>query len=127
MYKEQAMKILQYCWIENGTWDRTPQGGDLEEASLILVFGATTVVTNSPCITDLRQAFPEASMLGCTTGGEIVGTTVSDDRLIATVISFRSSWDWHLLPPGPFPWLQAHPLRMEGARHRGSCSQSSPV
>lgn len=44
------------------------------------------------CIALLHSLFPEAEMIGCTTGGEISGTSVMDDQLVATLVSFDSSW-----------------------------------
>src|SRR4029077_12689969 len=36
----------------------------------------------------LRTMYPDAHLLGCTTAGEICGTTVSDDSVVATAIRF---------------------------------------
>ena len=38
--------------------------------------------------TALRNTYPDAHLLGCTTAGEICGTTVSDDSVVATAIRF---------------------------------------
>lgn len=85
------MKIVQYCWEEPQGWDRPPSGRDIEGGGLIFVFGATKAITHTDCLAELRHAFPTARMIGCSTAGEILGTVVSDDRLIATVVSFSSS------------------------------------
>ncbi|MEE4240304.1 MAG: FIST N-terminal domain-containing protein [Desulfopila sp.] len=85
------MEFVQYCWKNDDGWQKKPDSADLAGAALVLVFGATVVVEEQSCIEELSQAFPEALMLGCTTGGEIADTTVSDDRLVAVVISFASS------------------------------------
>lgn len=85
------MKIVQYCWTEAETWDRQPSAFDIEDAALILVFGSTEIITRGQCLTELQQAFPDARMIGCSTAGEILGTTVSDNRLIATAVSFASA------------------------------------
>lgn len=37
----------------------------------------------------LRSHFPRASILGCSTAGEIFGTTVGDDSLAVTAVRFR--------------------------------------
>ncbi|KJS02575.1 MAG: hypothetical protein VR65_05140 [Desulfobulbaceae bacterium BRH_c16a] len=84
------MEIEQYCWDEREGWDNDPATGRAA-ADLVLIFGSTQVVTGSSCVARLREAFPKARMIGCTTAGEIVGTNVSDNRLIATAVSFRST------------------------------------
>ncbi len=86
------MEIVQYFWKNDGGWREKPNRADLVDADTILVFGATAVVTGQTCIEELQQAFPEALMLGCSTGGEISGTTVSDGCLVAAVISFATSF-----------------------------------
>lgn len=85
------MKTVQYCWNEAGTWEHHPAARDVPRADLILVFGSAELIRHGPCIGDLQAAFPEAKMIGCSTAGEIMGTAVSDNRLIATVISFRAA------------------------------------
>lgn len=82
------MHIQQYCWENGRGWDTAPCAGDVREADLILVFGNTAVLRETDCIQHLQQTFPSARMLGCSTAGEIYGTTVSDNRIIATCISF---------------------------------------
>ncbi len=86
------MEIVQYFWQNDGGWRQKPGRADLAGVDVILIFGATAVITGQPCIEELQQAFPEALMLGCSTGGEITGTTVSDDCLVAAVISLASSF-----------------------------------
>lgn len=85
------MKIVQYCWAAAEAWDRQPSTFDIGNAALILVFGSTEIITRSQCLAELQQAFPDARMIGCSSAGEILGTTVSDNRLIATVVSFTST------------------------------------
>jgi hypothetical protein len=85
------MEIRQYCWEENLGWDNKPGVDGAMEADLLLVFGTTWVITDTDCIARLRAAFPKAQMIGCSTAGEIIGTNVSDNRLVATVIAFQNS------------------------------------
>lgn len=84
------MEIEQFCWDERDGWDRDPSGGG-READLVLIFGATSQITGSACVARLREVFPGARMIGCSTAGEIIGTTVSDNRLIATAVKFRAT------------------------------------
>jgi hypothetical protein len=40
---------------------------------------------------EIRERYPSAHMLGCSTAGEIAGTQVFDDSLVATAIAFEST------------------------------------
>lgn len=85
------MEICQYCWDDTFGWDLEPDAEGTLKGDLMLIFGSTRSITDSDCISRLRAAFPGARMLGCSTAGEIIGTNVSDNRLIATVIGFHKS------------------------------------
>ncbi|MBU1566462.1 MAG: FIST C-terminal domain-containing protein [Proteobacteria bacterium] len=85
------MEIRQYCWDNTFGWDQDPGVEGTLQGDLMLIFGATRVITDTDCIVRLRAAFPNALMIGCSTAGEIVGTHVSDNRLIATVIAFHKT------------------------------------
>ncbi len=85
------MEICQYCWDDTLGWDQEPAAEGTLKGDLMLIFGSTRAITDSDCISRLRAAFPHARMIGCSTAGEIVGTNVSDNRLIATVITFHKS------------------------------------
>jgi len=85
------MEICQYCWDDTLGWDQEPGEEGALKGDLMLIFGSTRSITDSDCISRLRPAFPSARMLGCSTAGEIIGTNVSDNRLIATVIGFHKS------------------------------------
>ena len=39
----------------------------------------------------IRQQYPSAHLLGCSTAGEICGTRVMDDSLVATAVSFEKT------------------------------------
>jgi hypothetical protein len=55
---------------------------------LVLAFGAAEAWGGAP-LDAIRQAYPNASLVGCTTGGEILGTKVWDGTLSATAIAFE--------------------------------------
>lgn len=83
------MNVKQYLWTPGNDWDEYPDSSHIQGASLILVFGAGKIITHQPCLKDLRTAFPESQLIGCSSGGEILGTSVYDDCLVATVIAFE--------------------------------------
>lgn len=84
-----GMKVEQFRWTEACGWEpRHPQGAYLV-AHLVLLFGATPVLKNQSQLQLLRQVYPQAHFLGCSTAGEIYGTQVSDGALVATAVQFE--------------------------------------
>lgn len=82
------MKIEQSRWTSSKSWEpKLP--GILKDASLIYVFGGRGALTDSRLISELRAAYPVALFMGCSTAGEILGTEVSDDALVATAVRFE--------------------------------------
>ena len=55
---------------------------------LVLVFGSTALLSDSANFSAIRSAFPGGLIVGCSTAGEIHGTSVSDDTLVVTVVNF---------------------------------------
>src|SRR6266511_6344068 len=82
------MKIEQSGWTAGRGWEPATPGALGESAQLVLVFGATALLQDSRHIQDIREAYPNAHVLGCSTAGEICGTRVLDDSIVATAIRF---------------------------------------
>lgn len=55
---------------------------------LVLIFGSTAMLADPSNFHAVRSAFPSAVIAGCSTAGEIHGTTVSDDTMVVTVATF---------------------------------------
>ncbi|KIL99852.1 hypothetical protein CCC_02641 [Paramagnetospirillum magnetotacticum MS-1] len=79
-------------WIEQRLW--TPEGGwtvtetSPGKASLVLYFAAPGALTPESILADLRVAYGNAPILGCTTGGEILGPEVLDDSIVVSALGF---------------------------------------
>jgi hypothetical protein len=56
---------------------------------LILLFGARAALQESDALATLRTQYPGARLVGCSTAGEICGTDVSDDAIVAAVVQFE--------------------------------------
>lgn len=56
---------------------------------LVLVFGSSAMMADKANFFAIRAAFPDGLIAGCSTAGEIHGTTVSDDTLVVTVVDFQ--------------------------------------
>jgi hypothetical protein len=85
------MKVEQQIWTAGKQWegDQKPKLGD--SAQLVLAFGATSVMNEPGRFKELRAAYPQAHICGCSTAGEIRGTSVTDDSLVATAVHFEHS------------------------------------
>src|SRR5260370_32152532 len=81
------MHIQQIPWHGHG-WEPAPFG-DLPQAQLVLLFGSPTALRVPTPLDQLRAAYPRAFLLGCSTAGEIMGTSVFDEGLVATAIHFE--------------------------------------
>jgi hypothetical protein len=83
------MKIEQGRWTEATGWTPKDLGALGESAQLVLIFGATSVLKKQGPLEKVKEAYPEAHLLGCSTAGEIWGARVGDDSLVTTAISFE--------------------------------------
>lgn len=56
--------------------------------SLVLVFGASAFFDACPPLGQLARAYPHSHLMGCSTAGEIYGTSINDGSLAVAVIRF---------------------------------------
>jgi hypothetical protein len=83
------MLVAQKRWTAATGWIGTnPVAASLTSAQLVIYFGARPALSGCALHQELRSMYPDAHLLGCTTAGEISGTTVSDDSVVATAIRF---------------------------------------
>lgn len=85
------MEVEQFRWTPARGWEPRDPGGLGEGAQLLLAFGGTALMKDGALIDELRRAYPRAHLLGCSTAGEIFGTQVTDDALVATVARFQAT------------------------------------
>jgi hypothetical protein len=81
------MQIEQLHWHGHG-WEPTAFG-HLPQAQLVLLFGSPAALKERTPLDQLQEAYPRAFLLGCSTAGEIMGTSVFDEGLVATAVSFE--------------------------------------
>lgn len=85
------MRIEQTKWIAQNGWSALEGTSIAGSAQLVLVFSAPDVLRQSAVVQSLRERYPSAFILGCSTAGEICGTEVSDDTLVATAVHFEQT------------------------------------
>ena len=82
------MKIEQLFWdIAQGWQSKSPE--NKLSANLVLVFGERTVLKAENSLQYLKEMYPNAIVLGCSTAGEICNTQVIDGTIVATAIEFE--------------------------------------
>ncbi|MEZ4364546.1 MAG: FIST N-terminal domain-containing protein [Kofleriaceae bacterium] len=71
---------------QDGRWDF--DAAPLPGAALVLYFGASPSLEDGARLAELRERYPEARVVGCSTGGEILAEEVLDDSVVAAAVTF---------------------------------------
>jgi hypothetical protein len=82
------MQVEQHAWTTDAGWRTIRDAGGLRDAQLVLWFGGSRLQDTRLAV-ELRERYPSAHILGCSTAGEISGTRVLDDSLVATAMRFE--------------------------------------
>jgi hypothetical protein len=83
------MKLEQTKMSGNGEWEPEKPGLLGDSAQLVFVFGGKSVLKRESFFREVRQAYPSAHLIGCSTAGEIYDTRVSDDTMVVTAVRFE--------------------------------------
>ena len=82
------MQIEQTRWSQVKGWIPQFPGKLGAKAQLVLLFGSPACLRQTKWQDDIRGGYPKAHWLGCSTAGEIYGTEVTDETLVATAVAF---------------------------------------
>ena len=84
------MKVEQRIWNQKQGWQLQGDGaGSLDGAAqLVLAFGSTESLRCGGRMADLRSAYGGARVIACSTAGEICGTRITDNSIVATAVGF---------------------------------------
>lgn len=85
------MRIKQSVWTKENGWSIDVRKTQNHNAQLILFFGSTDALKSHDVVNDIKSVHPKAHILGCSTAGEICGTQVLDNSIVATFIEFEKS------------------------------------
>lgn len=86
------MQVTQSQWTPVSGWAGEYPGPLALSAQLVLVFGGTEALATKVSIAEIKAAYPNACVLGCSTAGEIAGTHVRDDSVVVTAARFEHTW-----------------------------------
>ncbi|HNS21275.1 MAG TPA: FIST C-terminal domain-containing protein [Sedimentisphaerales bacterium] len=85
------MKIVQKHWTQQAGWQSISANGVSHEFQLALVFGDLNCLKRPRCVEEIRELFPKARIVGCSTAGEILGDRVFDNSLTVTGVFFAAT------------------------------------
>ncbi|MEO1620593.1 MAG: FIST N-terminal domain-containing protein [Cyanobacteria bacterium J06632_3] len=87
------MKLEQTRWTAEHGWKKDRHPKDIQSlgntAQLVLLFGQRNALSDLTLTDTIKQAYPKAQILGCSTAGEICDIEVREDSLVATAIEFE--------------------------------------
>lgn len=84
------MKVQQLKSSDGYTWPAA-EAGFAQGAQLVLLFGESALLADPRCYASLRAAFPNAHIVGCSSGGNALGTAYSENDVVATAVQFDRS------------------------------------
>lgn len=82
------MQVERMLWTEKVGWDSHPA---MNDAHLVLYFGGRDPLKEKDYYLELKNFYPNAHILGCSTGGEIYGAEVLDDSVVVAAIRFEKT------------------------------------
>lgn len=82
------MIVEKRQWTRQTDWLTLRAGGDPHAVQLVLAFGALDAIGDETLRGEVRARYPNARIAGCSTAGEIVGTSVCDDSLTLVALTF---------------------------------------
>jgi hypothetical protein len=83
------MRTEQRLWTNEDGWSIAKEGGLGADARAVLVFGSRAVLKQGRLLDEVREFYPKAHVIGCSSAGEIAGTCVLDDSLVVTAARFE--------------------------------------
>lgn len=84
------MQVVQQLWQKYSGWKNT-NGNKVDKADLVLYFGGKGTLDSGERFDELKSLYPDAELVGCSTGGEIANDEVLDNSVVAVALSFNKT------------------------------------
>ncbi len=82
------MRVESLSWAPGAGWS-APFPTELDSTNtLVVAFGAPALADDPEPLEALRAAMPRSRLIGCSTSGEILGDTLTDDGVVVSVARF---------------------------------------
>lgn len=85
------MNIEQRLWTEEKGWEIKSTAKLDSCPEVVFVFGNRSVLEKGQALEELKKDFGSSQIFGCSTSGEIIGTKVMENTLVATAVKFEHS------------------------------------
>ena len=86
------MRLEQIHWQTNKGWEVTKSGlSPADRPQLILVFGDPDLINVHDRFNELKERYPDAHIVGGSTAGTVLGTSITDNDIVATAVYFEKS------------------------------------
>lgn len=82
------MKVEQSLFDATNGWRVLPDSDPVQRVDLVLHFAARELLATPHYYDILRNAYPDANIVGCSTAGEISETEVHDNTAVACAVEF---------------------------------------
>jgi hypothetical protein len=82
------METRTYFYNPMNGWSVDPLPGLASADTFVLLFGASEFLVDPAPIHDILDAYPNAHVIGCSSAGEIFGSTLADHSLTVAVLRF---------------------------------------
>ena len=83
------MLIVTYRWTKGGGWDKNMSQDP--NIHLVMVCADNSFFAEKQCYLDLKNFFPNADIVGCSSSGNIHGNAISDEGIVIAAISFSEA------------------------------------
>ena len=84
------MQVTQSVWTRQAGLQPEEAQSDTT-SQLALLFGSRAALEDADSIASIRRQFPSATLLGCSTAGEIHDNRIYDDTVSVTAVRFEST------------------------------------
>lgn len=86
------MILEQLSWTPSQKWQMKHEcASENFNPQLVFVFGSRKVLSNKELTQEIQSRYPKSQIIGCSTSGEILGTSVNDDSLAITALFFEKT------------------------------------
>ena len=89
--RRTIMKLEQSIFVPGKGWQVLPDSDNVVNPQLVLFFGSNEFLATDQHYENIRNLYPNADIVGCSTAGEILGSKTHDDTVVASAIEFENS------------------------------------
>lgn len=82
--KQETLTYTQNNWTKQTQFD-----GSSDEVDIVFIFGDREVFKQEAHFHEIKELYPNAHIVGCTSSGNVLGDTVSQEVMVATAVTFE--------------------------------------